>query len=291
LRAGKEDAVSRLSLRCGKSLLGGYRLGRLLGKGSFGHVWEAETPGGDKHALKFLRCGRSLDAAQEVRNILNVRQVEHPNLIRIDRMWADRGYLVVVMELADGSLQDLLAVCRDEFGGPLPATQACFYLTQAAEALDFLNAHQHRIGTSTYGIQHCDIKPSNLLVCGDTVKISDFSLSSLISASIMPHRVAGTFSYAAPEVFQGRLSKWTDQYALAATYCELRGGRPPFPAPPRSDAPYVPPSPDLTMLPDAERHIVARALAPAPTERWRSCGEFMAELGAVVAGPPPLAPG
>jgi len=275
--------VSRLSLRCGKSLLGGYRLGHLRGKGSFGHVWEAERPNGEKLALKFLRCGKSLDAAQEVRNILNVRQVEHPNLIRIDRLWADRGYLVIVMELADGSLQDMLGVCRDEFGAALPAKQACFYLSQAAEALDFLNARRHRIGTGTYGIQHCDIKPSNLLVCGDTVKLSDFSLSSLISASSMPHRIAGTFCYAAPEVFQGFLSKWTDQYALAATYCELRGGRPPFALPPlRLEAAFVPPDPDLGMLPDCERRVIARAMNPVPEERWRSCRELMDQLARVV---------
>jgi serine/threonine protein kinase len=282
--------MSRLSLRSGKSLLGGYQLGRLRGKGAFGHVWEAERPNGEKLALKFLRCGKSQDAAQEVRNILNVRQVQHPNLIRVDRLWADRGYLVIVMELADGSLLDLLTVCRDEFGAALPAKQTCFYLSQAAEALDFLNAHQHRIGTGTYGIQHCDIKPSNLLVCGDTVKISDFSLSSLISTSIIPHRTAGTFSYAAPEVFQGYLSKWTDQYALAASYYELRCGRPPFSAPPRQDSrldtPYTPPTPDLAMLPEAERSIVARALAPVPEERWRSCREFMERIAGVIEKEP-----
>jgi serine/threonine-protein kinase len=279
--------VSLLSLRCGKSLLGDYRLGRLRGKGSFGHVWEAERANGEKLALKFLRCGRSQDAAQEVRNILNVRQVEHPNLIRVDRLWADRGYLVIVMELADGSLQDLLAVCRDEFGHALPGKQVCFYLSQAADVLDFLNAHQHRIGTGTYGIQHCDVKPSNLLVCGDQVKLSDFSLSTLISGSVMPHRIAGTFCYAAPEVFQGNLSKWTDQFALAATYCELRIGRPLFTSPPlRADTVCTPPTPDLTILPEPERTIIARALTPAPEQRWRSCREFMDELGRVVETEP-----
>jgi serine/threonine-protein kinase len=278
--------VSSLSLRSGKSLLGDYRLGRLRGKGSFGHVWEAERPSGEKLALKFLRCGKSQDAAQEVRNILNVRHVQHPNLVRIDRLWADRGYLVIVMELAEGSLQDLLTVCRDEFGAALPAKQACFYLSQAAEVLDFLNAHQHRIGTGTYGIQHCDVKPSNLLVFGDTLKLSDFSLSSLISASVMPHRVAGTFCYAAPEVFQGFLSKWTDQYALAASYCELRCGRPPFIATPTRvyTTTYVPPPPDLSMLPEPERPVVARAMTSVPEDRWRSCGEFMERLCAVVDG-------
>jgi serine/threonine-protein kinase len=270
---------SRLSLRTGKSLWGGYQLRRWLGKGSFGQVWEAVGPDGKQVALKFLRCGSDLAAAQEVRTILNVRKVKHPNLIRIDRVWADRGYLVIVMELADGSLADLLAVCRSDYGTPLPQKQVCHFLKQAAEAIDFLNAFQHRIGTSTFGIQHCDIKPSNLLVSGETLKVSDFGLASLISASVMPHRRAGTFAYAAPEVFQGQLSKWTDQYALAASYCELRLGKPPFSTtPPRCDTVYVPPEPDVSALTDAERPIISRALAPSPWDRWKSCADMMAQL-------------
>jgi serine/threonine protein kinase len=262
----------------------GFKLGRLCGKGNFGHVWEAQKPDGEKFALKFLQSGKSQDAPQEVRNILNVRQVQHPNLIRIDRLWADRGCVVIVMEVADGSLQDLLHVCRDEFDSALPADQACFYLSQAADALDFLNSHRHRIGTGTYGIQHCDVKPSNLLLCGDQVKLSDFSVSSLLSSSMMPHRIAGTLRYAAPELYQGYLSKWTDQYALAASYYEMRTGRPPCGLMPlRPYMNHVLPPPDLSLLAEPERSIVARAMTAIPRERWRSCREFMDQLAGICA--------
>ncbi len=40
-------------------------------------------------------------------------------------------------------------------------------------------------------------------------------------------------AYAAPEVFRGQRSRWTDQYALAVSYCEVRGGRLPFANAPR----------------------------------------------------------
>jgi serine/threonine protein kinase len=269
---------SRLSLRSGKTLWSGFKLGRFLGKGAFGQVWEAESDEGGNLALKFLHCHSNIAAVQEVRNILNVRQLSHPNLIRVEKVWADRGYMVVVMELADGSLHDLATICQGDFGTPLPASQVCLYLSQAAEGLDYLNARMHRIGNSTFGIQHCDVKPSNLLVCGDTVKLSDFGLSSLITASTMPHRRAGTTAYAAPEVYQGQLTVWSDQYALAVTYCELRGGRRPFPTPPRFGTAYTPPQPDLSMLPEVEQHIVARALCPSPSERWKSCSELMGHL-------------
>jgi serine/threonine protein kinase, bacterial len=270
--------VLRSSLRAGKMLRAGYQLKQFRGQGSFGHVWETQSPQGEKLALKFLRCGSDMAAAQEVRNILSVRQLSHPHLIRIDRVWADRGYLVVVMELADGSLHDLLNVCRNDYGTPVPPDYLCHYLTQAAKVIDFLNARQHRLGGNLVGVQHCDIKPSNLLLCGETVKLCDFSLASPISASMVQHRRAGTLAYAAPEVFQGLLSQWTDQFALAVTYCELRGGRRPFPAPQRFTPDFVLPDPDLTMLPEAERSIVARALALSPSARWKNCSEMMAQL-------------
>src|SRR5438445_671717 len=82
-----------------------------------------------------------------------------------------------------------------------------------------------RIGAAQVAIQHCDVKPSNFLLFGDTVKLSDFGLASSISCQLQGHRRAGTLAYTAPEVFQGRLSDWTDQFSLGVTYCELRSGR------------------------------------------------------------------
>jgi len=78
------------------------------------------------------------------------------------------------------------------------------------------------------------------------------------------------------------LTRWTDQFALAVTYCELRGGRRPFlNLPPNFATPYEHPEPDLSMLPSDERAIVARGLARDPWQRWNSCGELMAHLNRV----------
>jgi hypothetical protein len=88
-------------------------------------------------------------------------------------------------------------------------------------------------------------------------------------------------------VFQGRVSDRTDQYALAVSYCLLRGGRLPFPDTPRDFAPgYVRPAPDLTMLTPAERPALARALSPVPQDRWPSCSGLLAELGRMTAPAP-----
>jgi serine/threonine-protein kinase len=263
-------------------LAAGYRLRRLRGRGNFGQVWEAETTDGKIVALKFLNCGESRVAAQELRNTLTVRQLSHPGLVRIDRVWSDRKYLVLAMEVADGSLQELLGAAPQEGGSPLSGAAVCAYLSQAAAVLDFLNARRHMVGGLKVGVQHCDVKPSNLLVFGQQVKLADFGLASVTTGTDAVHRRAGTLAYAAPEVFQGRLSDWTDQYALAVTYCELRGGRLPFPdTPDQFVSGYVRPTPDLQMLPEAERPIVTRALARTPPDRWPCCAEFVGRLAAL----------
>jgi serine/threonine protein kinase len=261
----------------------GYQLRRRLGRGGFAEVWEASAGRDNVVALKFLPCANSRSTATEVRSIQMVRALNHPGLVGIERVWCLPGYIVVAMERADASLFDLLDLYETEFGTPVAAEHVCQLLSQAAEAIDFLNAPRHRINGQQVGIQHRDIKPSNLLLFGDTVKLTDFGLATVLAAAAAPNLGAGTVEYCAPEVFQGWLSNRTDQYALAMTYCQLRTGRLPF-----ADSPstfrsgYVRPLPDLSILPSAERSSVARALAPQPEARWPSCVEFMDRLSRVV---------
>lgn len=262
----------------------GYRLVQLRGKGGYAEVWEAENSQGQHLALKFLSGFESRSLPREIKAIEIVRQLRHPNLVRIDQVLLYQSSIVVVMELAECSLFELLQVYQEEFKQPIILEQVCLLFTQVAEALDFLNTRQHHVDGKTVAVQHCDVKPSNMLLFGDVVKLTDFGLSSVISSSIQGHRKAGTLDYAAPEVFQGRLSDHTDQYALAVSYCELRSGRLPFADTPtsfRSD--YVRPAPDLSMLTDAERPILAKALAPAPQDRWRSCGQFIDQINMLIA--------
>jgi serine/threonine-protein kinase len=126
-------------------------------------------------------------------------------------------------------------------------------------------------------VRHCDVKPSNLLICGETVKLADFSLAVPTTATMWYHRRAGTPRYCAPEVFHGWLSDHTDQYALAVSYYQLRTGGFPFhDAPATVSSDYVPPPPpDLSELPRSERTVLLRALAPVPQDRWASCVEMM----------------
>jgi serine/threonine-protein kinase len=257
----------------------GYNLLRVRGRGSYGEVWEAEKEDGSLVALKFMPYADSNAASREIRSIQLVRQINHPNLTTVDKVWCCPGYLVISMELADGSLSDLHDTSRAEFGTDIAPDYLCFLLAQAAEGLDWMQAPEHNVRGLKVGFQHCDVKPSNLLLYGDTVKLCDFGLTSPLTANLAPHHRAGTLDYSAPEVFNGQLSQWTDQYALAVTYCQLRSNRVPFSdTPPGYTARYVRPNPDLRMLPKAEQPIIRRALSPRPSDRWPSCRMMIAEL-------------
>lgn len=255
----------------------GYWLHLPLGRGGCGEVWEAQTGAGSV-ALKFMPVRNSAAATREIKATEAIRKLQHPNLLRVDQVFSLSGYVVIAMELADGSLADVLDLYRQD-GSAIPADRACEYLGQAADGLDFLNAPKHRHEGRLVAFQHADIKPSNLLLCGDTVKLADFGLSSPMTYGLEPHGRRGTLDFAAPEVFRGQLSERTDQYALAVTYCFLRGARMPFSNLPNRFTPsYTRGYPDLSMLAPPERSIIARALAVSPVHRWPNCRQMIDQL-------------
>jgi serine/threonine protein kinase len=261
------------TLRAGAQPAPGYRLLNLLGRGAFGSVWKAQQADGTFVALKFMPYNDGQSAARELRAIQIIRQLRHPGLLRIHQIWCQPRYLVVSMELAGSTLADFAARHQAEHGRPPTAGSVCQYLAQVAEVLDFLNARQHLVEGRKVGFQHCDVKPSNLLLFGDKVKLTDFGLAAQTAATVPTHFRGGTPGYTAPEIHQGLLSQQTDQYALAVTYCELRTGRLPFAeaAPPGSE-------PDLSLLGPEEQPLLTRALARTPQDRWPSCREFLAQL-------------
>jgi serine/threonine protein kinase len=229
-------------------------------------------------ALHFLPQRDGRHGAEAARSVKMAQGLRHLNLIRIERAWLAGGYLVTAMDLADGSLADLLDVYQEK-DAAIPLLELLPLMAQAAAALDFLNTSQHQIEGRTVAVQHGNVCPSNLLLIGPALKLSDFKLAVTLSGSLRPCHRPGRLAYAAPEVFQGQRSYRTDQYALAVTYCELRGGKLPFAdTPPKITPSYTRPVPDLSMIPEVERPVIARALAVAPQQRWPSCQDFIAEL-------------
>lgn len=277
-------------LKAGVEPVPGYRLVNRLGRGGFGEVWKATGPGGFAVALKFVRLAEKAGRV-ELHALEVVKDIRHPNLLATFGAWQQHGYLIVAMELADRTLLDRFQEATSQNLPGIPGPELLEYFTEAAKGIDFLNETRHRLdGQESAGIQHRDIKPQNLLLVGGSVMVADFGLARSLTHTITGHTGSMTPAYAAPEFFDGKTHRHSDQYSLAITYCFLRGGRLPF----EGDAAQVMAghlrrAPDLTMVPEEERSVVARALAKDPARRWPSCAAFVTALRECQIPRPPRA--
>ena len=255
--------------RPGDQPVPGYRLVTRRGRGGFGEVWEAEAAGGFRVALKIVRLPTEARSA-EVSALTVVRGIRHPNLLVSFGAWQEDGVLIVGMELADRSLWDRFIEAEDQGLRGIPRSELLGYLWDVASGIDHLNEPRHTLeGRPGVGVQHRDLKPQNILLFGGGAKVADFGEAQVMDGPVAPHNGTWTLAYAAPEFFDGFTSHRSDQYALAVTYCQLRGGKLPyFGTDVTVTAGHLLGTPDLEGLPEAERPILARALSKRPEDRW-----------------------
>ncbi len=272
---------TRLCLQSGAEPFPGFKLVQLRGRGGFAEVWEAQNTDGSLIALKFISSDKTASTIKEVKSLQSMQMLQHPNLLLTHRVWSVPGYIVIAMELAEASLFDLLEAYLAEYKTPIPPDVLAPYMTQVAAGLDFMNARQHLFEGRKVGFQHCDVKPSNILVIGDTVKLADFGLSAPTSAANNPYAKCGTLDFAAPEIHRGILHEKSDQFSLAVSWYLLRTGCFPFPTPPngfRRSYSYSRPTPDLSQISRSERRILERGLEVQPERRWENCEVLIREL-------------
>src|SRR5437773_9637957 len=239
--------------------LPGYRLIEPLGTGGFGEVWKCEAPGGLFKAIKFVYGNlNSMDTdaarAEQERDALNrVKEVRHPFVLSIEQIQNVSGELLIVTELADKSLHDLFVEHQAAGLVGIPREDLLRYLRDAAEALDHMN--------EKYNLQHLDIKPRNLFLISDRVKVADFGLVKHVERHGGSGLMLGvTPLYASPETFNGKISPHSDQYSLAIVYMELLTGQRPFNGKNvrQLAVQHLSEQPELRLLPEAERPVVAR---------------------------------
>jgi serine/threonine protein kinase len=194
--------------------------------------------------------------------------------------------LLIAMGLGDQTLSERLREHADAGQAGIPTATLLAWMRQAALALDHFNSGSRRGGENARAVQHCDIKPQNMLLVGDVVQVCDFGLARAQGEVRATSNTMASLAYAAPEMVSGGRdpATTTDQYSLAITYLELRTGQ----------LPYAELSPgailraklegtlDLARLPVAEAAVVRRALAVDPALRWPSCVAFINALEAAV---------
>jgi WD40 repeat protein/tRNA A-37 threonylcarbamoyl transferase component Bud32 len=261
----------------GQTLGGKYLLGKLLGKGGFAEVYQAEnTVLKRPQAIKvLLEQHQSNPKFRErfIREAQTLAALDHPNIVPIHDFGfeGNRGYLVMPY-LSGGTLQALLPQRQ----GLLSLDDTLRVLKPICAALDYAHAKN---------VVHLDLKPLNVLRHEDgRLLLSDFGLGHFMNQEVVEGKsslLLGTPHYMAPEHALGRPEQRSDIYSLGVIAYRLLTGHVPFDGPTplailikqRSEPP--PPLRALVpALPETVEQVVLTALAKDPQQRFASAQAF-----------------
>jgi hypothetical protein len=205
---------------------GRYVVDRELGAGAMGTVYRGrDRETGAKVAIKIVAPGLSSnDAATSrfKREISILKQLDHPNIVRLLQSGKFQGTPFYIMEYVGGESLDHVIERRNRITWEelIPMGQ------QLCAGLQY--AHDK-------GIIHRDLKSSNLMVLKDgTVKLTDFGIAkdTDVTALTAANATVGTASYMSPEQCRGvkDLTSKSDLYSMGVMFFELLTGRKPFQA-------------------------------------------------------------
>lgn len=282
----------------GETLLGKYRVERVLGQGGMGivlavrHVeldepyavkmMHTHTADSDDSAGRFLREARASARlkGEHVARVYDVGRTED-------------GTLFMVMEYLEGS--DLKTHLAKH--GRLSPQEAISYLLQACDGIG--EAHE-------LGIVHRDIKPANLFLTqkrktGEPhVKVLDFGISKELNAAqskdlTQSGALLGSPLYMSPEqmVHAREVDTRTDIWSLGVVLYELMTGKVPFPGETMTQVVHsvmhLEPKPIQTYVPDAPLALdvaIGRCLKKEPEQRFANVEALADALRGVLQGEP-----
>lgn len=277
---------------------------RLLGKGAFGHVYAVNAPGHDKPlALKLMNASVSSESMQRrfqrEAEVIQRLQSEFVPAIYDFGEYED-GSPFILMELLEG--QTLGELVEAE-GGKLPWRRVLDLGLQACEALEV--AH-------SVGVLHRDLKPDNLFVVEDRLKILDFGVATFVSGHTDRHgaltqtsAIVGTPHYMSPEqIRSAKVGVEADIYMLGVVLYECLTGKRPFGGEFLGDllgsvlsGQYRPIAYHAPSTPRILTNAIQRAMSLDPANRFPSADAFghaLRQGRAASSEPPPrptLSPG
>jgi hypothetical protein len=268
------------------TVVAGYRLDGVLGRGAMGLVYEAtQFSLGRRVALKIMAPDLAADSAFRARfrreGPIQAR-VEHPNIVTVYEAGEHDGLLYLAMQLVRGSsLKELIQ------GHELDAPRSVRILHAVADALD--SAH-------SAGLIHRDVKPQNILVgARNHPYLADFGITKGVKETGFTRtgHFMGSLDYISPEQIRGEgATSASDIYALGAVLFECLTGGVPFKMDSEAAMLYAhlaEPPPKVAAcarnLPATLDEVISQAMAKEPQDRPTSAAGMIEEAEACFRGP------
>ena len=268
--------------------LGPYEIVSPIGEGGMGEVYKARDTRLERSvAIKVLPehiAKREDLRARFEREARAVASLNHPNICTLYDIGQEAGHGYMVMEFMEG---ETLAARIAK--GALPLADALKFGVQIADALD----RAHRAG-----VTHRDVKPANIMLTRDGVKVLDFGLAkssaaqkpgpdeaTIVACLTTEGTILGTPQYMAPEQFEGKeADARADIWAFGAVLYEMATGQKAFQGKNYSSliasilAAEPPPMAVAPFTPVWLERLVCRCLAKDPEERYQSMRDVVLDL-------------
>ena len=298
------------------TMIGPYKLDRLLGEGGMGQVWLARRADGlyqRRVALKLLRPGLADPNLRQrfTRERQILARLGHPHIARLlDAGISTDNQPYLALEYVEG--EPITDWCRSR---DLDIEARLNLFLQVCEAVSHAHANL---------IVHRDLKPSNIMVTPlDEVRLLDFGIAKLLDGpepgrdNTRTEVRAFTLHYAAPEQIRGEpVTTMTDVYSLGVVLYELLAETKPYKLKRQSDAEWEeailisdPQKPSANLLREADSdpsrtpalrrrakaiagdldNIALKALAKRPEHRYPSVEAMALDLHRYLEGKPVLA--
>lgn len=290
----KDHTMATDVLAPSRKIAGKYKLGRILGEGGMGAVYEAEHPAlGTTVAIKLLseaNIGNEKSVKRFQREAKAMAAIKHDNVIHVKDAGMDEDVPFLVMELLDG--ESLAATLRRE--RVLSPGLASWIASETLAGLGAAHAQ---------GVIHRDLKPGNVFIATQSdgsrrIKILDFGISKLGDASATLNVTAegalvGTPNFMAPEQIRANegLDGRIDVYAAGIMLYRMVTGRLPYVGT-NSEELYrriligeaKPPSEIRPELPKVLETVILKAMSPDREDRYQSTREFRDALQDAMPG-------
>lgn len=203
-----------------RRIVNNWTKGKLLGRGSFGSVYEGIADGGFFLAVKEVSLlDQGVQGRQSIyqleQEISLLSKFEHENIVQYYGTYKDESTLYIFLELASkGSLLNLYQQYH------LRDATASAYTRQILLGLKYLHDQN---------VVHRDIKCANILVdTNGTVKLADFGLAKATKLNDV-QSCKGTAFWMAPEVIKGSgYGLAADIWSLGCTVLEMLTSQLPY---------------------------------------------------------------